>query len=364
MNNTAKKGRFLKGLLIYAAVLVVLIFIGLFLFWKFIAAYEQSRTDGVMDRYMEQQIQSDLQAAIREYAQAHVTGSQSSQDIAAELSEALDGQTLTYRKTVGEFTQDLPVYTLRAGKTEIGKVRLTIGERRMLNFGFDTWELLSASYDFSAFGNTVTIAAPATVVTANGSETDLVITVNGVALTRADITAESIPPALDPYADALTEPPTFLTYQIGPFFGEPDVSIEENGGAFTIQQDGTSFSITQDCPEALANELTDYARQFVTAYIAFTSNAVDGPGVVQSYMIPGSSLYQRMAAAVDGMSWVHGVTAAMSGLTVDNFQYFGTAVLCDAQYGLTQNGSTSDNQMHIVLTQTENGWRVAEISMY
>jgi len=363
MNKTEKSGRFWKGLLIYILVMLLLIFVGFFLFWKFIAAYELSRTDGVIDRYLDGPVQSDLQTAIQDYAQKYASDFQSSQEIADQLNQILTGQELTYRKAVGEFTQTLPVYTLRFQKAEIGKARLTIGEPRALNFGFDTWELLPVSYDFSPLGETITVTAPATVVTDTG-ETDLTVTLNGAPLTRTQVVSEGTIPALEPYQDALPDLPPVLTYRVEPFFGEPVVDILNDGITFCIEQDESTFSITQECPEALAEQLTDYAQDFVQAYIAFTSNAVTGSGAVQSYMIPGSELYQRMYAAMDGLSWVHGVTSTMSDLTVDNLQYFGNVALCDAQYVLTQNGTPTDNQMHIVLADTDSGWRVAEIAMY
>ena len=46
-----RKRNFVLGLFIYAAILLLLIFAGLFLFWQYIAAYEFSRVEGVMDGY-------------------------------------------------------------------------------------------------------------------------------------------------------------------------------------------------------------------------------------------------------------------------------------------------------------------------
>ena len=99
-------------------------------------------------------------------------------------------------------------------------------------------------------------------------------------------------------------------------------------------------------------------------YLAFTSNASGNPGAVQAYMISGSPLSQRITASLDGMSWVHGVTATVEDLSVSNFRYYGSAAICDARYTLISGGNATENNMHVVLTETDSGWRVADIGMF
>ena len=54
----------------------------------------------------------------------------------------------------------------------------------------------------------------------------------------------------------------------------------------------------------------------------------------------------------------------MSGLTLENFRYFGSAVLCDARYTLTSGTGATENEMCILLTETASGWRVANMKLF
>ncbi len=95
MHVKEKKSHFGRGLAIYALVLLVLIFIGLALFWKFIAAYELSRPAGVVDRVVSE---IDLPSVIESWAAEHHPDAQPVRDTAEALKAAVNGETLTYRK--------------------------------------------------------------------------------------------------------------------------------------------------------------------------------------------------------------------------------------------------------------------------
>lgn len=355
MDTTTKKHRFWKGLLLYVCVALALIAVGLFFFWKWTAAYELSRTDGVMDAYLAQQAPADLRAEAEEWAWAKSDASpfESAEEITAAIAELTETRELTFRKTVGEYTQETPVYTLRLGKQEIGTVRLERGEPRLLSFGFDTWQLRDVTYDFTALGQTYTLTAPEQAA----------LDVNGVFLDESFRTGTGLYAELEPYADSLPELTGTATYDLGLLFREPQV-LPADSGRYRVESDQGHISVLEQCPADLERQLTDYARQFLSAYLAFTSHAADDPSGVKAYLIPNSPLSRRMDAAMDGLSWVHGITATAGEITLENFRYFGDAALCDAHYTLYAASGDTDNRMHIVLTETADGWRVAEIAMF
>ena len=355
---TKQKHSFWKGLLIYICVMLALICVGFFLFWNFMSAFEASQTDGVVNQYLKHDIQTSLRSAVANYAAAEeeTTGAfQTEEDISAALTETLSNGTLSCRKAIGTYTSEQPVYTVRLDKTEIGTLRLAPGSHRLLSFGFDTWEVSDTAFDFSKLGKNVTVTAPK----------DLVLTLNGTELTDKYITGTGLYPDLEPYADSLpTDSGSTVTYSVGTLFTEPEVSVVSNGSRCTIENENGAVSVVNQCPAGLETQLTEYSKNFVQTYLAFTSNASGNSGAVQAYMIPGSPLSQRITASLDGMSWVHGVTATVEDLSVSNFRYYGSAAICDARYTLISGGNATENNMHVVLTETDSGWRVADIGMF
>ncbi|MDY4105836.1 MAG: hypothetical protein SOY37_09680 [Oscillospiraceae bacterium] len=349
-----QKNRFWKGLLIYILVMLVIIFTGLFVFWKFIAAYEQSRPEGVMDAWVQEAMEADLSDAVDAWAQAHETPWQSAERIREGLTEALAAQTIHVRKEPGEETE---TYQLRAGRTVIGTKTLDeVPGGGLFDFGFTFWEVGEGAYDFSPFASTLTILAPETAE----------VSLNGAVLDRASAQSGGVHPELAEFEETLADTAGILTYTVEDLYMPGTVTATDPSGCTCLTEtaeDG-SVSVALEMPVDLKDELAAYAEGFVTAYIGYTSNATGGPGAVQSYMIPGSLLYQRMTAAMVGMVWVHGVTSTMSDLTVDHFRYYDNAVLCEAQYQLTTESGTSDNHMRILLTNTDAGWRVADMNLF
>ena len=68
---------------------------------------------------------------------------------------------------------------------------------------------------------------------------------------------------------------------------------------------------------------------------------------------------------MEGLSWIQAVTGRITEMSVDGLRYYGRAATLEAHYLLTTYGRIhTDNNMKIVLTQTELGWRVAEIQLF
>lgn len=349
------KSKFAKGLLIYVAVMLVIIFAGLFVFWQFISAYELSRTAGVMDRYMETELRPELEQAVAEFVEGR-TEYESEDAQTQALMDILNSGALDYRKDPERFHERTPVYIIRLDKQELGKVWLKPEDGGLLSFGLPRWEVRSSGFDlgfqlgfdFSRFVKNYVIYAPP----------DAEVTVNGVALSDGE-PLNAVTPELQPFYGDLAQKPEYLVSQLG-LLTEPEVDA---AGTFDVKQGDGYAVIMPRCDEETEAELTKLCEDFVRAYIAYTSNAVDGPGIVQQYLVPGGSMYERMTASMDGMSWVHGVTSTMSDLQIVGFEYYGSAAIAEANYVLTSNGTATDNDMKIILTETENGWRVANIEL-
>lgn len=349
------KSKFAKGLLIYVAVMLVIIFAGLFVFWQFISAYELSRTAGVMDRYMETELRPELEQAAAEFVSDRQSAFESEEEQTRAILARISAGTLTYRKDPEKFTEEAPVYAVRLDKQVIGTVELESRPGGPFSFGLSRWTVREAEFDPGLFEKTYLVTAPE----------EAAVTVNGVTLNAGNCEVTlGAPLALAAYEQDLAEVPAWAEYRFTAA-AEPEVRLKTASEEYWMSRDEATdvFTVTLRGDSELSAELTDYAEHFVRAYIAYTSNAVDGPGIVQQYLVPGGSMYERMTASMDGMSWVHGVTSTMSDLQIVGFEYYGSAAVLEANYVLTSNGTDTDNDMKIILTQTENGWRVANIEL-
>jgi hypothetical protein len=339
----SRKSRFWIGLAIYVGIMLLLIAGGLVFFWQYIAEYEISRTDTVVNEYLASSAMDGMAKQRISFAQAHATEYESAHDIEVALLDTLPDAELTARKVPGDSDEGEQVYTIRAGKTEIGRVTLTPEDGR---FGFKRWVVASSEFNFDGFDHSITVTAPEGTV----------VTVNGVALTDAQRVDTFLYPELESYERELPTLPQAVRYEVSGLYGDVQPSFPAD---FTVERDGYSFTAVQSCPADLEAELTQYTADFVSAYIAFTSHATGSSGSVQKYMIPGSSLYQRMSGALDGLSWVKLVTGTLDELTIDNFAYYGDIVTCDASYTIITPVETLQTAMHIILANTDDGWRVA-----
>lgn len=352
------KSKFKKGLLIYALVMLAVIFIGLFVFWQYIKAYEYSRPDYVVDRYVQRDLQRTLSRNISNYTEQ--TAFETAEEQTQVLQDLLNNGNFTFRKDTEEYTEETPVYAIYMGKQELGKIWLASDGN---SFGFSHWEVASSAFDLNRFAQTYTVTAPESVA----------VTANGVRLSAENCDMEQgVPEPLALYAGELVQPPDWVTYRFTAV-SLPEVRLDSDSEEYWMSWDETNptvFTVTQQCGVELSEQLHTYAKDFVTAYINFTSNAT-GPGLASTYVLPGGTLYQRINGAGEAMRWVHGITYTMSDLTVDGLQYYGTAATVEAHYILTPYNNTivvgndeTHSNMHIVLTQTDSGWRVADIELY
>ena len=350
-----RKHRFAIALIIYAVIVLLFILAGLLLFWQYIAAYELSLVDGVMDGYMADGLTEDINRDIDRFASAHETAFESAGDIAAVLRSAVEGGELTYRKAPREYTPDEPVYSIRLDRRELGRVYFRSYSGSALDFGFPRWFVHRTELDLDGFASDYTVLAP------SGAP----VALNGELMTAANCSVTwEVPEELLPYSGELSETPLYSLYAFSAF-SPVRISLSSGEDEYILSQEGNSFAVTQICPSELSDRLYQYAGEFVSAYIAFTSNSAAGPAAVTGYMVRDSKLYQRMYGAMDGLSWVKGITGRISELTTDSLQYYGSAATLEAHYVLTTAGGVStDNNMKVILTQTDSGWRVAEIELF
>lgn len=348
-----RRHRFAIALGIYAALALLLILAGLFVFWQYIAAYELSLVDEAMDHYVADGLAEELDQEIDRFSAARETAFESAGEIAGVLRSAVEGAALTYRKAPLAYTPERPVYSVLLDGRELGRVTFCSQPGGKRDFGFPRWSVQGAEFDFDSFAQDYTVLAPS----------EASVALRGRPLTAANCpVSQEEPVELLPYSDQLAQMPTYALYSFSAF--SPVEVTLPGGEEHLLTREGNAFTVTQLCPPELSDQLCQYAQGFVNAYIAFSSNA-EGPEAVLDYVVPGGTLSQRIYAAMEGLSWIQAVTGRISELTVDHLRYYGSAATLEAHYHLTAYGRiNTDNNMKIVLTQTQLGWRVAEIELF
>ena len=166
--------KFSRFLIIYSAVFLVFIAVGLGFFWKYIAAYELSRPDNEMEVLtLDNASSTDLLKAA-----FSVSEFENKDKVFEEISgEYLQGQDYTFRKMPGEYSDDTPTYIFRSGTTDLFEIDLTPRSGETAGFGFQLWEV-SAVTLLEGNTRTLTIEAP----------DDTSVSVNGIALADSYIT--------------------------------------------------------------------------------------------------------------------------------------------------------------------------------
>lgn len=352
-----KKHRFAIGLSIYAAALLALLIAGLWLFWQYIAAYELSLADGAMDSYTADGLSGDVRREIDLFAANHETPFEDAGRIAAVLHSAVENGELSYRKAPLEYTPEQPVYSILLDKREIGRVYFSASSADTLPFGFPRWLVHHLRLELDGYARDYTVLAPDQApVTLNGRP---------ITATQCRVSREA-PEELLPYSDGLARMPMNALYSFSAY-SPIGVGLSSGEDEYAISREGTAITVAPICPDELSDQLYKYAEEFVRAFVAYTSNAAQeaGPEAVAGYLVQGGSLFQRIYAAQEGLSWIQAVTGVITDLTVDSLEYYGSAATLEAHYVITTYGRiVTDNNMKLVLTQTDDGWRVAEIQLF
>lgn len=347
MKAEKKKLAFGGGLVIYITVLLTLIFVALVFWWHYLACYEESRIAGVMDTYMEQQLPAELAQEINLYSAEHHTGYQSVSEIYAVLTEALSGDDWYYEEIRGARTAEQCVYGLYRGETAVGEVVIAAGEPDSLNMGFEVWQKPDATFDFAQFGDTITITVPY----------GCTVYVNGAQISEDEVVETiGLYPQLADYETLIAEPNQLLVYRLDEVF--TDLAVEYSDGYTMMKgEDETTFYALPVCGDEMAEHLIEYCKGFVRAHVEYTANH-NALWAVQQYLVPDSDLYRELTDASSGLNWGHGVNAVINMIDVKNFVYYGNVITCDASYSMTRDDGDRSEVMHMLLVQTNLGWRV------
>ncbi len=349
MSEEKKKLSFGGGMLIYVTVMLTLIFVALAVWWHYLGCFEAGRYEGVMDVYMTNVLEQELTEEIAAYAQEHATGYQSQAEIVQILTEALSGDGWHYALQEGS---NPPAFTLYCGDVVVGEAMMEAKGRSPMSMGFDSWQTPDSTFNFAQFGQTVQVTVPY----------GCTVYLCGEAVSEDLVTGTiGLYPQLEQFEELIPEPNQLLVYEVGEIF--TDVAVEYSEGYVMLkgQEEGVFYAMPA-CDDTMAEQLIEYCKGFVRAYVDYSAN-LTSLWALQQFLVADSALYNEVTAQSDNMAWNDGVNAVVQTVEIKNFAYYGNVITCDASYITTRDDGDRSETMSILLVNTNIGWRVIHMKV-
>ena len=349
MTDERRRLSFGGGMLIYITVMLTLIFVALAVWWHYLSCFEAARYEGVMDAYMTEVLEQELTNEMAQYASDRATGYQTASEIMSVLADALGSDAWHYDSQEGT---EPPVFTLYCGEIAVGEATMTAGKSTALSMGYSAWSTPDATFDFSQFGRTVKVSAPygcTVYLCGEPVSEDLVTGTMGLY------------PQLEEHEALIPQPNQLLVYEIGETFA--DVAVEYSKG-YTMRkgQEADVYYAMPTCEDNMAEQLIDYCKSFVRAYVDYSAN-LTSLWALQQFLVTDSALYNEVTAQSENMAWSEGVNAVVQTVEIRNFAYYGNVITCDASYITTRDDGDRSEMMSILLVNTDIGWRVIHINV-
>ena len=352
----ASRRRFLKGLLLYTLILLLLAGAGLTVFYLYIEAYEQSRPDYAMKMYM----QSQDREAIRRSAATFLDGLDQnlrSTDDSFSMIYSI-ARKAEYAKKSSESTENRQVYVLQSDGLAFGRVTLVPGERG--RFGFTPWRVAEESMDFSALCRETEITVPQ----------GYAVVCNGYTLGEAYIASRETPyPLLEAFYEDFPDLPRQITYRMENYLGDLELTVLDQKGREVDPESLADVIGIDNCSAAEAAELNEFLAEYIERYVTFLSSANGAPGMNYANLLPyvvyGSELQDRLAQAIGGLSFAASHGDTVRSWTVNQMMAVGgRRYVCDVTYLVDTRGTvslttTTTNQARILIMETEYGLQAA-----
>lgn len=362
MKNNVKKRGFVKGMLIYAAVFLVILAVGLGVFWKYIAAYEASRPYNTIEAYMAQLTGEYVCAHSEELLNSLDGNLQSREEAQTLICQKIDSG-VTYAKKTSECSDTQIVYVLRCGSNVIGSVTMTPAQES--SFGFYNWQVTQESFDLSCLlGSGIQVTVPS----------DFTVSVNGYTLDETYITNDQVHySVLEEFYDEY-DLPMMVTYETPAVLGTSEMVVtDENGQQIDLAEQTDRNVFLHNCTDTECAELETFCGEFVTRYVAFTggSNGSEEYNYhnLMKYVVADSELANRMFQALDGLTYAQSHGDKIAGITINHEVNLGNGrYLCDITYLVDTTGwegvVQTTNNIQIIVVRTEDGLLVEALTSY
>ena len=354
------KSSFGRGLAIYTLLLMGLILAGLVFFYFYMAAYEYSRPENAVQRYLDGEEGQALRRQGRSMLGSVNKRVQSEAEAQVYLDELLDQ--LNYAKKPSESTEERQVYALRAGDRVIGKLMLTqsAGQR----MGFSPWEVSEAELDLNFMLKETQVTVPSSYQVFCG----------GTQLGAEDIVDSKVPyDLLEEFYDRY-DLPTMVTYSSGGYLGEVSTHIYDAHGTELSGDQLTQDLFTDNCSREEKEAVAAFVADYIPCYVTYLSGANRAHflnmNAVLALTVEGSDLYSRLYQALGGQGWASSNGDYIQSITVNHTMNLGAdGYMCDVTYLVETHGqdgavTVTTNNTKLLIQETPDGLRAYAQASY
>lgn len=247
-----QKKKFIKGLAIYSACFIVVILIGLALFWQYMKSYELSRPENFMNEFVKTVDDNTIRTMMTENEKIEASEFEDINTIYEQLYFSnLNNEQYKYRKMPGQYTDTSPVYIIYTDSADLCKVVLTSKGDNTAKFGFNLWQADTFSVLDSVLNpkqKTLSITVPKLAD----------VYVNDIEVSDSYVTDSSV--AYSGYEDVLQpfdERPTGKRYEIPGIYLEADILVKDYKGiTLELNRAGNEYVYPLVIKETLSYNIT------------------------------------------------------------------------------------------------------------
>ena len=362
MTDTEKKSRarFAKGMVIYALVLLTIILVGLAVFYFYISAYEYSRPEQAVNRYL-----TDTEVLMNESEVQELLASidpqlQPQEDNAAMLRKIFSR--LSYAKKLSASTEDSLVYVLKDDSTILGELTLRRTEEK--RFNFSPWEVSDAAMDLSPLLHETTVTVPSGWKVVCGN-----YTLGADKVVDANVPYSFLEEFYGSYAL-----PHLLSYSTGGYFGEAETWVYAPDGTRYAPEELNETLFDDNCTQEEKAAMEAFLDEFISCYVTYLSGANQAHAqnlyAVLALTVPDSDLYSRLFQALGGQGWASSHGDYLQTITLnrmmalDNKSYACDVTYLVDTYGQNHSFTTTTNNIKLLVRETDKGLRAYALASY
>ena len=359
-NAEKKRTSFWRGLLLFCGIFLALVAAGLCVLWAYLSAYETSRPQTAIARYMETITGRELALKDKNTYKIFDRNLQNEEDYLTFANNAL--YKISYAKNTKLSNEEKQVYMILSGGRSVGNVILTVQEKDV--FGFGHWSVTEENIDISfLMEKPVVLTVP----------DDYLIYANGVLLDDSYLTDFDLPYTEMKDYYRKYELPTLRTYTVGQILGSPRITITDGTGAVVDPGNLDELTAVPDnCSESRKAAIQEFLDAFLLRYVHFTMGK-GGQGRLyynyyrlKPYVMKDSSLALRLEDSLDGLYWILDRNAQITELKINHMVDLGDDhYLCDFSYVVDGRTYAAPirNEANVKLIIEENDEGLFAVSM-
>lgn len=286
--------RFAKGLLVYIVIFLLLAAVALGLLSAYLRAYEDSRSNTCVSRYLAACAEGELTYSWGASLAGLDRRFQSEEEIRAWVCARLE------KATFRELRSDDPREKLYGVFDEDGVCleKLTLRQEGEGRWGFTGWVVTGEECGVDAYTQTLDLLVPSDYTVELGEKT---LDDSFVSDSRA------VYSLLEPFQGHLGKQPYLKRYQVGPYLPGAELRVRDADGHEVAEEDRNEFYYLQNCSAKETTRLHEFALEYLDVYLPYAGD-LERYGIMHwdalyRMIVHGGDLENRLVQARQGFGF-------------------------------------------------------------